>query len=85
MGGEGRQRRRPKQGYFYEAHNKDMEMKHLYATGGPSLCSRSGPTTSSLVSAPLGSRGGWRARAEMNERNNPTVRRERAMGRVTTV
>ena len=34
VGGEGRRRRRrPKQGYFYEAHNKDMEMKHLYATG----------------------------------------------------
>lgn len=23
---------RPQQGYFYETHNKDMEMKHLYAT-----------------------------------------------------
>lgn len=78
MGGErgGERRRGLSRAIFMEAHNKDMEMKHLYATLGLSLCSQSGPTTSRLVSAlrlPLRIE---REHAEMNESNNPTVRRE---------
>ncbi|TNN72569.1 hypothetical protein EYF80_017176 [Liparis tanakae] len=34
VGGEAGGGERPKQGYFYDSHNKDMEMKHLCAIRG---------------------------------------------------
>lgn len=64
-----RQRWRPKQGYFYEVHNKDMEMKYLY-TAGPSFLALSLTWQPPLLFLLHSSHGEWGEKAEMNESNN---------------
>lgn len=72
----GSKMKRPSQGYFCKTHYKDMEMKHLYATWGPSLFSQPGPTNLSCFCSLVPVEDSAGEQAEMNETNNPTVRRK---------